>query len=476
MSDDLDDLLRRSMKTLDDQVPTGYFDALPNRTLARLEDSSMQTTGTTGTERDASTGVPPTEAAATKSASTAERDDDSGLHDIRNLASSQRMRMSSRRISTSPPVDDDILASSSAGWKAVALPEPAKMVSLPELSELPSKSQIKAAEKAARESAKELRKSKPEIAVAPPAVAVATEAPLHLDQTPAPAPIIETPMIGSRISGTRKAVKAPTAPKSNRGVLFGIVGLGLAAAAGAAIYVTTRNSGDSAPEQVASHGAERARAEDSMAKPSGAAPPAPAAAAVTATPMIASDTENQNNDAAGSGAAEETKAEGAIGGAAPAAPPPSKPTVSKGKQVKKPDKTIIEVKGPEGKKQAPAEPVGKKDGTVRKDGEPNFDDLLKEANINDKTKPKKVSLEKKSLSGSDFKAGMAAVAKKAQACYKSTQGTAFVKLTIAPTGQVSKVSVTGPEAGCVQAAVQGASFPPWEGGPQSFNYSYLLSE
>src|SRR5438309_2262683 len=36
MSDDLDDLLRRTMKTLDDQVPSGYFDALPERVSARL--------------------------------------------------------------------------------------------------------------------------------------------------------------------------------------------------------------------------------------------------------------------------------------------------------------------------------------------------------------------------------------------------------------------------------------------------------
>ena len=93
MSDDLDDLLRRSMKTLDDQVPSGYFEGLPQRTLARLEDSSMQTTGTSSSS-DPSTGrvAPPAAAAAVSE----DREEDSGLHDIRSPASSTKLRLSSR--------------------------------------------------------------------------------------------------------------------------------------------------------------------------------------------------------------------------------------------------------------------------------------------------------------------------------------------------------------------------------------------
>jgi hypothetical protein len=46
---------------------------------------------------------------------------------------------------------------------------------------------------------------------------------------------------------------------------------------------------------------------------------------------------------------------------------------------------------------------------------------------------------------------------------------------------VSKVSVLGafagkPEAACVTNAVKAATFPPWDGGPQTFGYSYLLAE
>ena len=112
--------------------------------------------------------------------------------------------------------------------------------------------------------------------------------------------------------------------------------------------------------------------------------------------------------------------------------------------------------------------------------EPSFDALLKEAGVSDK-KDAKVALEKKSLSGGDIKTGMGSVAGKATKCYAGTQGTAAVKLTVAPSGQVQKVSVTGvfagtPVAACVESAVKSASFPAWDGGPQTISYSYLLAE
>jgi len=106
--------------------------------------------------------------------------------------------------------------------------------------------------------------------------------------------------------------------------------------------------------------------------------------------------------------------------------------------------------------------------------------LLKEASVQDKknTKPK---LDKKSLTGDDFKQGMSGVEDKAKACYKGTQGTALVKLTVGPTGKITKIAVAGdfagkPEATCIAAALRGATFPPWDGGPQSFTYAVLLSD
>src|SRR5262245_15302291 len=91
MPDDLDDLdavLRRTMASLDRQTPEGYFDALPARTLARLDDPVAGE---------------PLEAPK--------------LDDVRELASETRARLSAQR----GDLDDEV-AASSAVWKAVALP------------------------------------------------------------------------------------------------------------------------------------------------------------------------------------------------------------------------------------------------------------------------------------------------------------------------------------------------------------------
>ncbi len=488
-NDDIDDILRAAMKTLDGETPSGYFEDLPNRTLARLEGISMDFRQTTSeTESSSSKNAMPM-----SDDSGNARDEDSGLHDIRNLAATSRSRMSSRRIGTTPPaVDEDILASASGSWKSIALPEPARMISLPDLAELsdrPSKTELKAQEKASKLAAKaeaKVRKSRPSgemqapelaapidlgVAVAPEVNAKLAEAPLHLEQ-----PVVSdtakgaitaavgtakgasvgsvasvasiTPMIGARIAAQSKS------NKSNKGLLIGLAGVGLAAAAGVAIYLGTRGGDDQAATQAAADdGALRAKTEPT--KPT-AAPiePAPPAVVKEEVKVVEPDP-------------------------IPVEPPINAKTVKPAKPavVKKPEKTKLEVQDPgNGVKPAVKKDEPKKEPA--KEGDPDFEQLLKDSGYQkkDSDKPK---LEKKSLAAGDFKTGMASVSKKAQACYKGTQGTAMVKLTIAPSGAVSKVSVSGvggAEASCVQSAVQGASFPAWDGGPQSFSYSYLLSD
>lgn len=423
----------------------------------------MQTS--TGNTSDKGTGVPPQD----------DREEDSGLHDIRSMASSAKMRISSKRITTSPPVDDDILASSSAGWKAVALPEPAKMISLPEPvleqpaegSERKSKKELKAERTSASKIAKEAISVETSAAISP--------APVSIDKQ---AEISTAPIIGARFA------KREQKSKSKAG-LYALIGTGIAAAAGVGWYVSTQMGGakDSAAQQVASVSSEEAAKGQAQTAPAAApaiaagsaatvtpiepTPPPPEAAADTTVATGMAATESKPDDADENAAADKGSKRG-------------KAEAKKSPKAKDADeKEKLADKKAEPKEVAPKQDATKKENTGG-EGEPSFDALLKEAGVESK-KPQKVVLDKKSLSGADIKKGMGSVAAKAQACYAGTQGTAQVKLTVTPDGKVEKVAVTGVFAGtpvgaCVTSAVKGASFPPWDGGPQSFGYSYLLAE
>ena len=446
---DLDNQLRAAMKTLDDQVPSGYFEALPDLTLARLEGTMQHGTQQGTTENQAPVVPPPP---------TTENTEDSGLHDIRNLAQSTKQRLSSKRITTSPPVsEDDLIASSSAGWKAVALPQPAKMVALPELTELPSKKEVLAKEKAAAKAEKVAAKAAPAEVAAPAAAAPAVEA-------------------------RQPAFSLPSAQKKSKKGVIAIVGLGLAAAAGAAIFVTTQKNGSSSDKAAAP-----AVAQETARTPVAATAPAMAGAGSAA---VSADVQKAQDDVAKAEAdAEKMRAElaasntGAAGGPKPTDVPAKAPPKNvKGHGTGKVDTTPT-TKTDETKTTAPdkGKDTKKADGAKNADGsEPDFNDLLKEAGVKE-PQQKKPALEKKELTGDDFKKGMSAIAGKAQGCYKGTQGTATVKLTIAPSGQIAKVSIGGqfaktPEGECVANAVKAASFPAWDGHPQSFTYPILLSE
>ncbi len=454
MSDDLDEQIRRAMKTLDDQMPAGYFEGLPNRTLARLEDgSSMESQGTRSDSSKPSVAPvvvatvanpPPTSMSTSKKPD--DREEDSGLHDIRNLASSTKARLSSRRSTQNPTVsEDDILASSSAGWKAVALPEPAKMISLPELAELPSAVEIAKNDKAARAEAKAAAaaaKAEAKRAKSEPSAPVA-DVPAAATATPAVTPI------GSRIAAKQSGGKGKT---------IAIVGTLMAAAAGVAIFLVVNNKND------ASHSAAVAdtAAKKETVMPTLAAPPAPKAPEPVVEPIAA-------------GSAEQVAA------VEPAPPPVEEKAPAKAEKKDKVHKVEIRDERPAPKETAKPAVVKVEDKTPPKEGDPDFDQLLKEAGVSDMKKADKPKLEKKDLSGGDFKNGMNAVSGKARACYKGTQGTAKFKVAISPSGSVSGVTMKGdfagkPEGACVEAAVKSATFPAWDGAPKSFEYSYLLSD
>ncbi len=462
MQDDLDDLLRRAMKDLVDQVPSGYFEDFPNRTLMRLEDSSMhdEPKDALGASSSADslpaaapkvTAAPAAPASVPPAAEAKPRDEDSGLHDIRSLASSQRMRISSKRSSQNPIADDELLAATSGSWKAVALPEPAKMISLPELADLPPASEVKEPEPERRPERRTGRESKQKIAAAAAQAAEAAPKPREVA-----AAAVEQPSVTPITAAKPKPKPAPAAGQGgSRNKVLAIAGIGLAAAAGAVIFVSTQGNKETAAPVEAPAAPKADMALPELQRMEQRAP-APAAIAAPEPAM-------------GSAVADEPKPEPVEPDKGKAPPPPEKPTKSSGQYVP----NVVEEPKPTKKKVE--EPVKKPDP-----GDPDFDKLLKEAGYQEK-KDEGPKLEKKSLSGDDIKKGMNGVAGKVAACYAGQQGTAAVRLTVAPTGQVQKVTVTGEFAGtpvgaCVEAAVQGATFPPWDGGPQSVNYSYLLAE
>lgn len=92
----------------------------------------------------------------------------------------------------------------------------------------------------------------------------------------------------------------------------------------------------------------------------------------------------------------------------------------------------------------------------------------------DKPKPK-------TLTAEAFKQGVSTIAERTHACYKGTQANVVVKLTIAPSGQVTKVVVAAPLAGtpegdCIAGIIKSVTFEAWDGPPQTFSSSFLLSD
>lgn len=400
--DELDDLVRAAMKTLDAQVPSGYFDALAGRTLARLASSeaTMQT-GTSSTEATSS-GVPPTPT-----------EEDSGLHDIRNLAETAKARISNQRISTgSVKTDDELLASASGSWKSLALPQPASMISLPDLAEgtLVDKKADKKAEKKAEKA-----------------------------DAPVTAAAVVAAKPSARVSTLRKRVA--------------IAGIGLAAAAGVTLFLTMRPDAEPAAEHapVVTASTPSVAPAQPVVQPIEVPKAAPAAEPPTGAAAATADV------------------------AAAPAPEPAKVATKRAATKPVAHAATKTVAAAEPKAAAPAPAPAAK---AKKDD--SFDTLLKEAGVAEKKDAKPV-LDKKELSAADFKTGMAAIQSKAATCYKGTQGMAQVKVVIAPSGKVSRVTVSGPFAGkpegdCVTAAAKSASFPAWDGGPQTMGYSFLLSE
>ena len=353
MSDEVDDLLRRTMATLDRQVPDGYFDTLVSRTLGRLDDPAL------GEPLD-------------------QRGDE--LSD-----------------------EDAAPASSSPGWKAVALSEPAKP---------PSEPMLEVVDELARErAAREARAARTSQARDPAPASPATD---QAATTP-----------GRRARSRRRPIVA-------------VVGLGLAAAAGAMIFVGVRDKSTSAPE--AAQAREQAGASATSSAPAGEPKAAPsqnmASGSAGASPEPANVEAPAGSAARGDQIAQPEKRDGN----APRDARPAAPAVEQGAVLGKTAKKPIPIKG-RGKAAPTDEPTkfkglgpedmpgeGKPGGSApwtgktkaghdgeRPVGKPSKQGAL--ASDGDKS-----GADTPSLSSDDFKRGMTAVAAKARACFAGTEG------------------------------------------------------
>lgn len=454
------------MKALDDQVSDRYFEELPNKVLARLEEQQMQS----DVNRRSGSANPPLSIAAPKpapdddSTQKVQRQEDSGLHDMRALAQTTKQRMSQRRVPTqNPPVDDAALRASHASLRAIALPDPDKMVALDE----------------------------------PVTVGTGTgPAPALLDRKPS--------ATAAPATATARAPITPMKPRSKTPIVVASSMLALAAAGVIGFVVLNKTSTPSARESAAgaTPSGQLDRAEQSKMSVTPAVQPAqdtaPAAPAPTAAFSAANGPAPGGEAAAGvlngvGGASDEAeKADGDKDTKADRADKHGGGKNEDGKK-KKDDKESgsgakqqTDTSGDKGQgdKGTPVSTTDTKKGPADQQDQ-SLDDLLRGAGV-DPNAPKKKEgpkLDKKSLELGDIRSAMGALKGKAQGCYTKfgVSGSVVVKLSVAPSGEVKSAKVTGSFAGtptgdCVKNVVEGAKFPPWDGNPQTVDYSYFLSD
>jgi hypothetical protein len=479
--DDLDDRVRAAMKALDERAAEHL--SLEAKVLARLaagaggdgSDMNDVTTSTSGTG-DASDGAPP-------------RLEDSGLHDIKALAKTTRQRVS-RRITSQHDIDEQLLTSSQSGLRAVALPEPAKLVALPSVAEL----------------AEKLETSEPAVARAAHKVAARSGQPRRAPiawiagGVAAAAAIVIGVVVIKGSGGDGKMAKQSAAAAADKDV----------ATAGAA-PTGPRQEARAASASFAMGGGAASGSAAASGSGSGSASGSAVAQGMAATPSAGSNAIGAAGSEAGSGSAA-AEGSGSGGGSASGV---EVPAVTDGAPGREKGHGPVVVKGDLGHGRVKDQPAhadnagsgakvdGGKDvhkvapgagsgaGTKKPgNGSKSLDDLIDEAAGGPDGATKKPTggnatptIEKKELTSQDIRTAMGSVTKRAQACYDkfNQAGTVGVKASVAPSGKITKVTITGAFAGtptgdCVASVVEGVSFPAWDGAPMTVNYSYLLSE
>jgi hypothetical protein len=442
----LDAELLEALTGLESSIPDGYFDQFPRNIGARLEVEVMD--AHTHTHTDADT-TEPFELAARTSAlktesskSDSDREENSGLHEIKALANTAKSRIS-RRVSTQSDAEESLLVSaSSSALSAVLLPEPGK----------------------------ELK------GVVAPQAAV-------LGATPATAAVAEA------------AVASYGGPKKPTPIwAFAAVGVVAAAAIVVAVVFMKQGGGDevavATPSEIATPGAAATATADE-------APPPPAADPAPETGAMIADTEEDSDGVEGEAPATEAATDDAPADSAEpmVAALPAKAAKDRDQSKrerrakdKSPDKADNKKAT---KTRAPS--LGKEEDKSQPD--PNYkaapkgsslDDVLDSVTggVDEQKEAKKVAgPTKTTITGSDVSKAMGKVRGRAAACYSAEEftGSVQVKFTVKPDGSLSNVKAVGKHKSsktgkCVVKAVKRAKFPAFSGAPMSFTFPFLLSQ
>ncbi len=359
------------------------------------------------------------------------RDENSGLHEIKALASTTRRRISQKITSETEAEESLLVGASSGSFRAAALPDPAR-------------------EKAA-----------------PPRVEAR--------------PVVARP--GSDADRRPMPARSSSAP-------FWLLGGVATAAAAAAVAVFVFGVGrekqsDEGKDVIARTETPPAAAEQAAATaaPDGTLkfaepPPPPAAEPAAGAPAAAPDMAAAQSTPADLEADETRGAvEGGIAkGRAGAGGGKSNEHHAEPAKESRDDKNSDKDRE---KKAAPARKVDGKD----------LGDVLDQVTGKVEEKPAQVEQEgpkkpvKKELDRSDVAKAMGAVRGSVMKCRDKEQfeGTVTVRFQVSPSGQVTSAEATGSKAGsptgaCVSAAVKKAKFPPFDGAPTSFTYPFLLAE
>lgn len=474
MSDDRDDIdaaLRRAMAALDGEAPAGYFEALPARTLARLDDPAI------GELPEEPTARPPRPVQGLRP--PADDDEDDAVFSSQIMAAVELPEPEGKLVAL--PRDDRASASSAilraveqaadGGERGTIDPEPASTSSVRvravpidadgELGD-PGETRIAGSDLGARSASSMIAVLPvPPVEPAPPAAAA----------------------MGPRSPGAAASLTEAGQVRRRRRVRAAVVGIGgIGLAAVAMMYL---RAGEPAPRSAASSAASSApstvlnRGPTSPSAVSGSVSSLAGGSAASADPVAGGNTISSakptgaaSGPGSGSGA---TTAAAAGSGAVPGLT--SGPASGTGKLdeiLKRPGsaRPLSKTGGGKPEAQPGTGAAGKGAGAVKQAG---ADEPGK------KLKSSKLRPDRTSLSGDDIERAMTAVAGQARACFAGTRGTASLRLTVAPSGRIVEVTVAGPFAGtpegaCVERAVRTATFPPRSGAPRSFDYSYLLSD